>query len=113
MAAAKACWLPAAAVTRQAVDRLLEHLHMPPSSFKQHACSLDIRPMSPVVSTPPAACVSAPPSGRDGQPRQMAFVGYRTVEDAAAAMKYFNNTFIDTCRIVIEVGGRSQHQHTK
>jgi hypothetical protein len=33
----------------------------------------------------------------------MAFVGYRTVEDAVAAMKYFNNTFIDTSRIIIEV----------
>lgn len=33
----------------------------------------------------------------------MAFVGYRTVEDAAVALKYFNNTFIDTCRISIEV----------
>lgn len=36
----------------------------------------------------------------------MAFVGYRTVDDAAAALKYFNNTFIDTCRISIEVRGR-------
>jgi hypothetical protein len=33
----------------------------------------------------------------------MAFVGYRSVEDAAAALKYFNNTFMDTCRISIEV----------
>ena len=42
-------------------------------------------------------------SCRDGQPRQMAFVGYRTVEAAAAALKYFNNTFIDTSRVSIEV----------
>jgi hypothetical protein len=33
----------------------------------------------------------------------MAFVGYSCVEDAAAALKYFQATFIDTSRISIEV----------
>jgi hypothetical protein len=33
----------------------------------------------------------------------MAFVGYRSVEDSSAAMKYFQNTYIDTSRLSIEV----------
>jgi multiple RNA-binding domain-containing protein 1 len=41
---------------------------------------------------------------RDGQSRQMAFVGFRTAEEAAAAQKYFDHTFIDTSRLAVEVG---------
>jgi hypothetical protein len=33
----------------------------------------------------------------------MAFVGYRSVEDSTAAMEYFQNTYIDTSRLSIEV----------
>lgn len=39
---------------------------------------------------------------RDGKSRQMGFVGFKTVEQAEAAMKYFNNTFMDTARLSIE-----------
>lgn len=60
-------------------------------------CHLCQHPPNPPHTTPPHT------THRDGQPRQMAFVGYRTVEDAAAALRYFNNTFIDTSRISIEV----------
>lgn len=40
---------------------------------------------------------------RDGKSRQFAFIGYRTNEEAEEALKYFNNTYIDTCKITCEV----------
>lgn len=40
---------------------------------------------------------------RDGQPRQMAFIGYSNAEDAAAALQYFQSSYIDTCKLSIEV----------
>lgn len=45
---------------------------------------------------------------RDGQSRQLAFVGFRSVEQAAAAQAYFDHTFIDACRISVEVGLQGQ-----
>lgn len=48
---------------------------------------------------------------RDGHSRQMAFVGYRSVEDAQAALKYFDHTFIDTSRIAVEVRSSLFHPH--
>ena len=32
----------------------------------------------------------------------MAFVGYKTEEDATKALEYFNNTFVDTSKISVE-----------
>jgi multiple RNA-binding domain-containing protein 1 len=76
------------------------------------------RRLAPPLSAAPAAphpCCAAR-RRRDGQPRQMAFVGYRTTDEAAAALKYFNNTFIDTCRVTVEVrraaGGRGRGSKT-
>ena len=40
---------------------------------------------------------------RDGASRQFGFVGFRSAEEATAALKYFNRTFIDTSRISVEV----------
>lgn len=40
---------------------------------------------------------------KDGKSRQFAFIGYRTNEEADEALKYFNNTYIDTCKITCEV----------
>ncbi|GFH17076.1 RRM domain-containing protein, partial [Haematococcus lacustris] len=42
---------------------------------------------------------------RDGVSRQLAFIGYSTEEQAAAAAKYFHKTFIDATRIEVEVRG--------
>ncbi|KAJ1686055.1 hypothetical protein LUZ63_017445 [Rhynchospora breviuscula] len=39
----------------------------------------------------------------DGKSRQFAFVGFRTENEAQAAISYFNNTYMDTCKIVCEV----------
>jgi hypothetical protein len=40
---------------------------------------------------------------RDGKSRHLAFIGFRTNEEAAEALKYFNNTYIDTSKITCEV----------
>lgn len=41
--------------------------------------------------------------GRDGKSRQFGFVGFRSEEEAEEAIKFFHNSFIDTCRITCEV----------
>ena len=39
----------------------------------------------------------------DGKFRQFCFIGYRSEEEAQEAIKYFNNTCIQTSRIKVEV----------
>ncbi|GAB2211370.1 hypothetical protein Droror1_Dr00024682 [Drosera rotundifolia] len=39
----------------------------------------------------------------DGKSRQFGFIGYWTVEEAEDAIKYFNNSYLDTCRITCEI----------
>ncbi|KAH7293538.1 hypothetical protein KP509_28G030000 [Ceratopteris richardii] len=39
----------------------------------------------------------------DGRSRQFGFVGYRSEEEASAAVNYFNRTFIDTSRLTCEI----------
>ncbi|XP_073154401.1 uncharacterized protein [Henckelia pumila] len=40
---------------------------------------------------------------RDGKSRQFGFIGFRTEHEAEEAIKYFNKSFLDTCRITCEV----------
>ncbi len=40
---------------------------------------------------------------KDGKSRQFAFVGYRTNEQALDAINYFNNTFLGTARVIVEL----------
>ncbi|CAA7406840.1 unnamed protein product [Spirodela intermedia] len=40
---------------------------------------------------------------KDGKSRRFAFIGFRTDQDAEEAIKFFNNTYLDTCRITCEV----------
>lgn len=40
---------------------------------------------------------------KDGKSRQFGFVGFRTEEEAEAARKFFNKSFLDTCRIACEI----------
>lgn len=40
---------------------------------------------------------------RDGNNRQFGFVGYRTEGEAEEAVKYFNNSYLDSSRVVCEV----------
>ncbi|CAK9161975.1 unnamed protein product [Ilex paraguariensis] len=40
---------------------------------------------------------------KDGKSRQFGFIGFRTEREAEEALKYFNNAFIDTCRINCEL----------
>ena len=39
---------------------------------------------------------------RDGTSRQFGFIGYRSVEEAQAALQYLNKTFIGAQRIYVE-----------
>lgn len=40
---------------------------------------------------------------RDGQSRQIGFVGFRTAEQAEEAIKYFNRSFVGALKISVEV----------
>lgn len=40
---------------------------------------------------------------KDGKSRQFGFVGFRTEEEAEEARKFFNKSFLDTCRIICEI----------
>ncbi|KAI9291291.1 RNA-binding domain-containing protein [Neoconidiobolus thromboides FSU 785] len=39
----------------------------------------------------------------DGTSRKFAFIGFKTEKEAKAAVRYFNNTFIDTSKITLEI----------
>jgi RNA recognition motif-containing protein len=39
----------------------------------------------------------------DGRSRLFGFIGFRTEKEAKAAMNFFNNTFIDTSKISVEM----------
>ncbi|KAJ4724397.1 RNA binding protein [Melia azedarach] len=40
---------------------------------------------------------------KDGKSRQFAFIGFRMEEEAEEAIKYFNKSYLDTCRITCEI----------
>lgn len=40
---------------------------------------------------------------RNGESRRFAFIGYKSTDDADAAVRYFDNSFINTSRISVEV----------
>ncbi|TYJ13414.1 hypothetical protein E1A91_A10G050600v1 [Gossypium mustelinum] len=40
---------------------------------------------------------------KDGKSRQFAFIGYRTEQEAEAAIKYFNKSYLYTSRIICEI----------
>ncbi|XP_031284877.1 multiple RNA-binding domain-containing protein 1 isoform X2 [Pistacia vera] len=40
---------------------------------------------------------------KDGKSRQFAFIGFRTEREAEEAIKYFNKSYLDTCRITCEI----------
>ncbi|KAG6487025.1 hypothetical protein ZIOFF_055606 [Zingiber officinale] len=42
----------------------------------------------------------------DGKSRQFAFVGFKTEKEAEDALNYFNNSYMDTCKITCEVAHR-------
>jgi multiple RNA-binding domain-containing protein 1 len=35
---------------------------------------------------------------KEARSRKFAFIGYKNVKDAKAALEYFNNTYLDTCK---------------
>ncbi|KAM7523161.1 hypothetical protein LguiA_013063 [Lonicera macranthoides] len=39
----------------------------------------------------------------DGKSRQFGFVGFRSEKEAVEALKFFNNSYMDTCRITCEI----------
>jgi RNA recognition motif. (a.k.a. RRM, RBD, or RNP domain) len=48
------------------------------------------------------------PHCSDGHSRQFGFVGFKSAEDAQAALDYFNNSYLDTGRLNIQVSCRGQ-----
>lgn len=40
---------------------------------------------------------------KEGKSRQFAFIGFRTESESEEAMKYYNRSFLDTCRITCEI----------
>lgn len=40
---------------------------------------------------------------KDGKSRQFGFVGFRTEKESEEVLKFFNNSFMDTCRITCEI----------
>eukprot|EP01025_Chloroclados_australasicus_P022430 TRINITY_DN23128_c0_g2_i3.p1 TRINITY_DN23128_c0_g2~~TRINITY_DN23128_c0_g2_i3.p1 ORF type:complete len:749 (-),score=111.18 TRINITY_DN23128_c0_g2_i3:374-2620(-) len=40
---------------------------------------------------------------KDGKSRQFAFVGYKTPEEAQKVVKYYNKSFMDTSRLLVEI----------
>ncbi len=44
---------------------------------------------------------------KDGMFRQFAFIGYKSTQQAEDAVKYFNNTFVDTSKIVVRLFSNS------
>ncbi|CAH8345378.1 unnamed protein product [Eruca vesicaria subsp. sativa] len=45
-------------------------------------------------------------SKENGKSRQMAFIGFRSEQEAQEAIKYFNNSYLDTFRISVEIARR-------
>jgi len=39
----------------------------------------------------------------DGKSRQFGFIGFRSAQEAQQAIKYFNNTYLGTSLIIVEV----------
>jgi multiple RNA-binding domain-containing protein 1 len=40
---------------------------------------------------------------RNGVSRRFCYIGFKTNEHGLQAVKYFNNTYIDTCKISVEI----------
>lgn len=40
---------------------------------------------------------------RDGKFRRFGFIGYRTAEEAQAAVNYFHQTYLDTSKLEVEL----------
>ena len=40
---------------------------------------------------------------REGMSRKFGFIGYKTEAEAKKALKFFNNTFVDTSKISVEL----------
>ncbi|MQL68231.1 hypothetical protein Taro_000527 [Colocasia esculenta] len=40
---------------------------------------------------------------KDGKSRRFAFIGFRSEQESEEAIRFFNNTYMDTCRITCEV----------
>ena len=52
-----------------------------------------------------------PLTRRDGKSRCFGFVGFRSPEEAEVALRYFNKSFMDTMRLLVEVRRRRRNCH--
>jgi multiple RNA-binding domain-containing protein 1 len=65
--------------------------HLTNDRFKQHFAKLGVITDCKLVTT------------KQGQFRQFGYIGYKTEKEAVNALDYFNNTFIDTSKITVEL----------
>ena len=75
--------------TRLLVKNLPKHLTE--KRFKEHFSKMGVVTDAKIIYT------------KDGRSRLFGFIGYRTPDEAKKALKYFNNTFIDTSRVSVEL----------
>lgn len=65
--------------------------HLTEKRFKEHFAKKGVVTDAKIIYT------------KDGRSRLFGFIGYRTAEEANRAIKYFNNSFIDTSRVTVEM----------
>eukprot|EP00899_Mesostigma_viride_P003479 jgi/Mesvir1/13131/Mv06103-RA.1 len=69
--------------------------HLQDSRFREHFAGVGHVTDARIIRT------------KDGKSRQMGFVGYKTAEEAQAAVRYFHHSYIDTSRLEVEMAYRA------
>jgi hypothetical protein len=60
--------------------------------------------VSSLICFPGLPDAGAAPRNRDGRSRQLGFIGFKSVDDAVAALRYYDRSFMDTSKLTVEVG---------
>ncbi len=75
------------------------------------SCPVSISALLNRLSSAATAVMCVTPSCRDGQSRQFGFVGFRSVAEAQAAVKYFNRSFMGAQRLTVEFAEKYGGSH--